>query len=77
MLRWQFQPDEAFAAILDSSLSISIEWLSDQLAGTIAKPDIASLFGTRIWELFSCPTTSRRAAEVAAGPSIGKAVCAN
>jgi hypothetical protein len=52
MLRWQFQPDEAFAAILESSLSISIKWLSDQLAETIVKPDIASLFGTRIWELF-------------------------
>ena len=31
MLSWQFQPDEAFAAILDSSLSICIAQLSDQL----------------------------------------------
>lgn len=52
MLRWQFQPDEAFAAILDSSLSISIERLSDHLAGTIAEADVVSLFGTRIRELF-------------------------
>ena len=31
MLSWQFQPDEAFAAILDSSLNICIDQLSDQL----------------------------------------------
>jgi hypothetical protein len=52
MLRWQFQPDEAFAAILESSLSISIERLSDHLAGTIAEAEVLSLFGTRIWRLF-------------------------
>jgi hypothetical protein len=52
MLRWQFQPDEAFAAILDSSLSISIERLGDHLAGTIAEAEVVSLFGIRIWELF-------------------------
>jgi hypothetical protein len=52
MLRWQFHPDEAFAAILDSSLSISIERLSDHLAGTIAEADIVSLFGSEICELF-------------------------
>jgi hypothetical protein len=52
MLRWQFQPDEAFAAILESSLSTSIEWLSDHLAGTIAEAEVFSLFGTQLWELF-------------------------
>jgi hypothetical protein len=52
MLRWQFQPDEAFAAILESSLCISIEWLSDQMAGTIDEGEVVSLFGTRIWEHF-------------------------
>lgn len=52
MLRWQFQPDEAFAAILDSSLSISIERLSDHLAGTIPEVEVVSLLGSRIWELF-------------------------
>jgi hypothetical protein len=52
MLRWQFQPDEAFAAILDSSLSISIERVSDHLAGTIPEVEVVSLLGSRIWELF-------------------------
>ena len=56
MLSWQFQPDEAFIAILDSSLSICInqlgDLLSDQLAATIAATDGACLAGTRIWELF-------------------------
>ena len=52
MLSWQFQPDEAFAAILDSSLSICIDQLGDQLAATIASTAGASLSGTRIWELF-------------------------
>lgn len=52
MLRWQFQPDEAFATILDSSLSISIERLSNHLAGTSAEAEVVSLFGTRIWEFF-------------------------
>ena len=52
MLSWQFQPDEAFAAILDSSLSICIDQLGDQLAATIAATAGASLSGTRIWELF-------------------------
>jgi len=52
MLRWQLQPDEAFAAILDSSLSICIERLSDHLAGTIGELEVVSLFGTRITELF-------------------------
>ena len=47
MLSWQFQPDEAFIAILDSSLSICI----NQLAATIAATDGACLDGTRIWEL--------------------------
>jgi hypothetical protein len=53
MLRWQFQRDEAFAAILDSSLSISIERLSDHLAGTSSESEVVSLFKTRIWELFT------------------------
>ena len=56
MLRWQFQPDEAFVAILDSSLRICIDqlgaYLSDQLAGTTAEVEFAWLDGTRIWELF-------------------------
>jgi hypothetical protein len=64
MLSWQFHPDEAFAAILDSSLSICIDQLSDQLddetgdflddqlAGTIPAANCGSLVGTRIWELF-------------------------
>jgi hypothetical protein len=56
MLRWQFQPDEAFVAILDSSLRICIDqlgaYLSDHLAGTTAEVEFAWLDGTRIWELF-------------------------
>jgi hypothetical protein len=56
MLRWQFQPDEAFVAILDSSLRICIdqlgEYLSNHLAGTTAEVEFAWLDGTRIWELF-------------------------
>jgi hypothetical protein len=56
MLRWQFQPDEAFVAILDSSLRICIDqlgdYLSDHLAGTTAEVEFAWLLGTRIWELF-------------------------
>jgi hypothetical protein len=56
MLSWQCQPDEAFAAILDSSLSICInqlgDQLGDQLAATTAETDGACLAGTRIWELF-------------------------
>ena len=56
MLRWQFQPDEAFAAILDSSLRICIDqlgdYLSDHLAGTTAEVEFVWLDGTRIWELF-------------------------
>ena len=52
MLSWQFQPDEAFAAILDNSLSTCIDQLGDQLAATIAATDGACLAGTRIWELF-------------------------
>jgi hypothetical protein len=53
MLSWPFQPDEAFAAILDSSLSNCIDQLGDQLgdqlAATIAATDGACLAGTRIW----------------------------
>jgi hypothetical protein len=56
MLRWQFQPDEAFVAILESSLRICIDqlgaYLSDHLAGTTAEVEFAWLDGTRIWELF-------------------------
>ena len=56
MLRWQFQPDEAFAAILDSSLSICIDqlgdYLSDHLAGTTAEVEFVWLDRTRIWELY-------------------------
>jgi hypothetical protein len=56
MLRWQFQPDEAFVAILESSLRICIDqlgaYLSDHLAGTTAEVEFAWLLGTRIWELF-------------------------
>jgi hypothetical protein len=52
MLSWQFQPDEAFAAILDNSLSICIDQLGDQLAAKIAATDGACQVGTRIWELF-------------------------
>jgi hypothetical protein len=56
MLRWQFQPDEAFVAILDSSLRICIDqlgaYLSDHLAGTTAEVEFAWLDGSRIWELF-------------------------
>ena len=56
MLSWPFQPDEAFAAILESSLSICIDQLGDrlgnQLAATNAETDGACLAGTRIWELF-------------------------
>ena len=56
MLSWPFQPDEAFAAILDSSLSICIDQLGDrlgnQLAATNAETDGACLTETRMWELF-------------------------
>lgn len=56
MMIWPFQPDEAFAAILESSLSICIDQLGDrlgdQLAATNAETDGACLAGTRIWELF-------------------------
>jgi len=56
MLRWQFQPDEALIAILDSSLRICIDqlddYLSDHLAGTTAEVEFAWLDGTRTWELF-------------------------
>jgi hypothetical protein len=56
MLSWPFQPDEAFTAILESSLSICIDQLGDrlgdQLAATTAETDGACLAGTRIWELF-------------------------
>jgi len=56
MLSWPFQPDEAFAAILDSSLSNCIEQPGDRLgnqpAATTAETDGACLAGTRIWELF-------------------------
>jgi hypothetical protein len=57
MLRWQFQPDEAFVAILDSSLRTCIDqlgdYLSDHLAGTTAEVEFAWLDGTRIWKLFN------------------------
>ena len=56
MLRWQFQPDEAFVAILDSSLRTCIDqlgdYLSDHLSGTTAEVEFVWLDGTRIWKLF-------------------------
>jgi len=55
MLSWPFQIDEAFAAILDSSLSICIDQigdcLSDQGAGMFEAADVDGLSETRIWEL--------------------------
>lgn len=52
MLSWPFKIDEAFAAILDSSLSICIDQLgdclSDQRAGILEAVDVDGLSETRI-----------------------------
>jgi len=62
MLSWPFQIDEAFAAILDSSLSICIvqvgDCLSDQGAGVFEAADVEGLSETRIWELFDPANSS-------------------